>query len=180
MIEKYLPRKWQKRVVFVHGGKTRIASYDNAVKYLTDASVVYDIVITQDAARPCTQSSVIPRLISRFRQTPGNAVCITGASLTESLFIKQGIGLGLQGIDRAQYLLGRTPYIFDPIALQAALECWRKKSQGKEVSETADILEFLHLRRGQKIEVLETDEPNPKLTVLEDVDIIRRCLKKFR
>lgn len=179
MVEKYLPQKWRKRTALVQGGKTRIASYDAAVKYLSNASIVYDIVITQDAARPCTQPNVIPRLLARFQQVPGSAVCITGASLTESLFIKRQGG-GLQSTNREQYLLGRTPYVFAPKALRDALARWKRQGGENGPRETADILEFLPSVRGQRIEVLETDEPNPKLTVLEDVESIRRCLKKFR
>lgn len=180
MIEEYLPLKWQRKVALVRGGRTRIASYDEAVKYLTGQTASYDMVITQDAARPCTQPSVIPRLIQRFRQSPENTVCITGASLTESLFTKRGLERGLQSVNREQYLIGRTPYVFALPALRLALERWRKQALGGGTSETADILEFLPSSKGQRIEVLETDEPNPKLTFTEDIDIIRRCLKKFR
>lgn len=179
MVEKYLPQKWQKRTVFVRGGKTRIASYDEAVKYLMKTSVTYDIVITHDAARPCTDPRVVSRLLRQFRQTTQNAACITGASLTESLFLKRQPGSGVRSMNREQYVLGRTPYVFSLPALRVALARWRKQGGDKGALGTADILEFLPLSRSQKIEVLETDEPNPKLTFPEDISAIRRCLKKF-
>ncbi len=180
MLEKHLPLKWRAKVVLVKGGETRIDSYDKAVKYLAQTPVTYNIVITQDAARPCMQPSVIPRLIRQFRRTPGSAVCITGAPLTESLFAKKRLGRGLQGVNREQYLIGRTPYVFDPSALRAALARWKKRNQDDVVSETADILEFLPLGRDRRITVLETNEANPKLTFPEDIDVIRRCLRKLQ
>lgn len=179
-IEKHLPLKWQGRTVIVSGGKTRIASYDEAVKHLIQTKITYNVVITQDAARPCTQPTVIPRLLRQFRQTPENAVCITGAALTESLFLKSKAGVGVRGVNREQYILGRTPYAFSLPALQSALRRWRKQGGENGVSATADILQFLPLDRGQKIGFLETDEPNPKLTFPEDTNIIRQCLKKSR
>lgn len=82
-------------------------------------------------------------------------------------------------MNREQYVLGRTPYVFSLPALRVALARWRKQGGDKGALGTADILEFLPLSRSQKIEVLETDEPNPKLTFPEDISAIRRCLKKF-
>lgn len=180
MVERYLPQTWQKRTVLVHGGDTRIASYDEAVKYLDRSLATYDVVITHDAARPCTQPRVVFQLLKQFRQPLDKTVCITGAPLTESLFIKQGVGDEVACANREQFLFGRTPYVFAPTALMAALQRWRRQKARRVVSDTADILEYLPSGQAKNIKVLVTTEPNPKLTFEEDTSIIRRHLKTLR
>lgn len=148
----------------VPGGKERQDSVWAGLEAL-DPDV--EIVAIQDGARPCTSPDVIGRSIeaaARFgasvaaqRMVDTIKASDDGASISEHL-------------DRSRIWAVQTPQTFRVEVIRRALSAVRE--QGVSVTDDTAACALI----GQKVQLVESVEPNPKLTHRGDVPLIERLL----
>lgn len=157
---------FEKSFRFAQGGKERQDSVWNGLQQLSPKS---EIVAIQDGARPCTSPSVILATIDSARKG-GAAVAAQPVSDT----IKQsddGSTIS-RHLNRSRLWAVQTPQTFRVDIIRKALGLVRE--QGVRVTDDTAACELI----GQPVTLVPSSEPNPKVTVPEDVPYVELLLKR--
>jgi 2-C-methyl-D-erythritol 4-phosphate cytidylyltransferase len=128
-----------------------------------------EIVAIQDGARPCTSLEVIHDTIVAAK-TGGAAVAAQAVTDTikES---KDGIWVD-RTLDRSTLWAVQTPQVFQKNVIVRALEEVRKR--GLQVTDDTAACELI----GQRVRLIVSAAPNPKVTRREDIPVIESLLRQ--
>ncbi len=148
----------------VAGGEERQDSVWNGVSATATES---ELVAIQDGARPCTPHSAIQAAFAAARET-GAAVLAKRVSDT----LKRGDDREqIAGtIDRKDAWAVQTPQVFRREIILAALAMVR--DEGLSITDDTAACEAL----GQAVQLVECDQPNPKVTTPADLSYIESLL----
>ena len=150
----------------VAGGSERQDSVWNGLEALSTKA---DIVAIQDAARPCTSLRLIEATIEAARShgaaVAAQAVTDTIKESAEGSFIERTI-------DRSRLWAVQTPQTFRVEVIRKALAEVRRR--GLQVTDDTAACELI----GQRVKLVVSPEPNPKLTRPEDLPLIEALLRR--
>jgi 2-C-methyl-D-erythritol 4-phosphate cytidylyltransferase len=156
-----LTRPWR----LVAGGLERQDSVWNGLEALKPQT---DLVAIQDGARPCTPESVIRRTLAAARD---DGAAVAAQRVTDT--IKEsadGISVA-RHLDRSQLWAVQTPQSFRVAVIRKALIAVRAK--GLRVTDDTAACELI----GQKVRLVESVSPNPKVTLPCDLAYIELLLQ---
>jgi len=160
--------KFTKRFRLVAGGTERQDSVWNGLQAI---SAEAEIVVIQDAARPCTSNELLHATIAAAREI-GAAVAAQPATDTikesdDGQFISRTL-------DRSKLWAVQTPQTFRTSVIRRALAEVRKRKL--LVSDDTAACELI----GQAVKMVISPTPNPKITRAEDAGFIEMLLRKAR
>ena len=147
--------KFEKVRKVVRGGKERIDSVYNALRYVDGGS----ICLVHDGARPFVRKEVIERVLAGIKSSPG---------VIPAVRVKDTVKMVVNGkvertLDRGLLYNVQTPQGFDTDVLK---ECYdRAIAEGFFGTDDASLLEHY----GYEVSVVEGDYKNIKITTKEDV-----------
>jgi len=156
---------FQKPFRLVNGGKERQDSVWNGLAALAPHC---EIVAIQDAARPCTDRALIEATIMAARQA---GAAVAAQPITDTIK-ESGDGKWIERtLDRARLWAVQTPQTFRVETIRRALAEVRQR--GLLVTDDTAACELL----GQRVQLVVSTEPNPKVTRPEDVPYTEMLLK---
>jgi 2-C-methyl-D-erythritol 4-phosphate cytidylyltransferase len=151
---------------FVTGGPERQDSVWNGLCAVPEGT---DIVAIQDAARPCTSLELISETIQAARQT---GAAVAAQAVTDTIK-ESGDGKFIERtLDRSLLWTVQTPQTFRVEIIRHALETVRQK--GLLVTDDTAACEVI----GQRVQLVLSSAPNPKVTRAEDLPYVEFLLKK--
>ena len=157
--EKYLNSNTLKnKIKIVFGGKTRIESVRNGLSHIDENSNV----AIHDAVRPLVSKAMIERLISSVK----NNCIVPAVKLKDSVRILEEDKAIV--IDREKVIKIQTPQCFYAKDIKEAY----LNLQDFSLTDDASIFE----KNGGKIEVVEGEEYNIKVTTPFDLEIVKNKL----
>jgi len=149
----------------VVGGAERQDSVWNGLEAL---SAQADVVAIQDGARPCTHSAVIEATVKAARET---GAAVAAQAVTDTIK-ESGDGKWIERtVDRSRLWAVQTPQAFHVDVIRRALA--EVRSRRLAVTDDTTACEMV----GQKVELVVTAYPNPKVTRSEDLLIIEALLR---
>jgi len=154
----------QKPFRLVVGGAERQDSVWNGLQAL---SAQAEIVAIQDGARPCTHSVVIEATIKAAREV---GAAVAAQAVTDTIKESRDGKWIERTVDRSRLWAVQTPQAFHVDVLRRALE--EVRSRGLTVTDDTTACEMI----GQKVELVVTAYPNPKVTRPEDLPVIEALL----
>jgi 2-C-methyl-D-erythritol 4-phosphate cytidylyltransferase len=156
-----LTKPWR----LVSGGAERQDSVWNG---LSAVAAAHELVAIQDAARPCTPPGLISRCLATAAEV-GAAVAAQRATDT----VKQSDGGTriARHLDRAGLWTVQTPQCFRTEVLRRALTAVR--ARGLAITDDTAACELI----GQPVALVESAEPNPKVTAPPDVPYVELLLR---
>ena len=152
---------------FAEGGKERQDSVWNGLAAVSSKA---EMVLIQDAARPCTPAEVILDTIAAARET-GAAVAAQPVSDT----IKEsGDGQFIERtVDRSRLWSVQTPQVFRlPVIRKALAEV---RARGIQETDDTAACELIN----QPVKLVVGNRPNPKVTRPEDLPYIEHLLRQM-
>jgi 2-C-methyl-D-erythritol 4-phosphate cytidylyltransferase len=151
---------------FVVGGAERQDSVWNGLEALSARA---DVVAIHDGARPCTHSALIEATVKAARET---GAAVAAQAVTDTIK-ESGDGKWIERtVDRSRLWAVQTPQAFHVDVIRRALE--KVRSRGLAVTDDTAACEMI----GQKVELVVTAYPNPKVTRPEDLLIIEALLRE--
>ena len=157
--EKYLNSNTLKnKIKIVFGGKTRIESVYNGLRHIDENSNV----AIHDAVRPLVSKAMIEKLISSVK----NNCVVPGVKLKDSVRVLEEDKSIV--IDREKVIRIQTPQCFYAKDIKEAY----LNLQDFSLTDDASIFE----KNGGKIEVVEGEEYNIKVTTPFDLEIVKNKL----
>jgi 2-C-methyl-D-erythritol 4-phosphate cytidylyltransferase len=158
--------RFKKPFRLVAGGSERQDSVWNGLEALSPNA---EIVAIQDAARPCTGHALIEATVESAR-THGAAVA--AQAVTDTIKESGDGNLIERTIDRSRLWAVQTPQTFRVEVIRKALAEVRRK--GLQVTDDTAACELI----GQRVKLVVSAEPNPKLTRPEDLPLIEALLRR--
>jgi 2-C-methyl-D-erythritol 4-phosphate cytidylyltransferase len=152
---------------FTIGGKERQDSVWNGLEAIHATS---GLVAIQDGARPCTDPGLIRRCL-RAADLLGASVAAQRA--TDTIKESDGGSIIARHLDRGRLWNVQTPQCFQLEIIRRALASVRER--GLVVTDDTAACEFI----GQPVELVESMEPNPKVTTRADLPLIEVLLREF-
>ena len=146
----------------IAGGPRRQDSVRNGLKATTSP-----LVLVHDAARPLVTARAI-RDVAREAARYGAAVL--AAPATDTIKISDGRGRVKSTPDRKTLWHAQTPQGFE----RAVLEHAYRKAGRRDATDDVQLVE----RAGGKVRIVRSRDPNPKITTKEDLELVRRLLRK--
>tara|TARA_B100000989_G_scaffold268079_1_gene222550 strand:+ start:2953 stop:3603 length:651 start_codon:yes stop_codon:yes gene_type:complete len=157
--EKYLNSNTLKnKIKLVFGGKTRIESVRNGLRHIDENSNV----AIHDAVRPLVSKTMIEKLISSIK----NNCIVPGIKLKDSVRVLEEDKAIV--IDREKVIKIQTPQCFYAKDIKEAY----LNLQDFSLTDDASIFE----KYGGKVEVIEGEEYNIKVTTPFDLEIVKNKL----
>lgn len=163
-----LKYNFKKPLRIVAGGKERQDSVWNG---LQSVSAETEIVAIQDAARPCTSLTLIQATIEAARQ---DGAAVAAQPVTDTIKLSEDGKYIARHLDRSQLWAVQTPQTFRVEVIRRALAKVREK--GLQVTDDTAACELI----GQPVRLVLGKEPNPKVTVPDDVPYVELLLKAPR
>ncbi len=151
----------------IEGGARRQDSVHRGVEAVAGPGI--DIVLIHDGARPLVDPSDIRAAVVGVGSADG---CILGQSVSDTVKRIDSRGEVLETIPRRSVFLAQTPQVFRLGALRGA---WVEGNDEDEWTDEAALLES----RGMRVVTVAARYPNPKLTTMEDLSVLR-ALEAFR
>lgn len=148
----------------VPGGAERQDSVWNG---LAAVSPGVDVVAIQDGARPCTAVAVIQATLAAARST---GAAVTAQRVTDTLKESADGQTILRTVDRSRLWAVQTPQAFRLEVIRRALQSVR--DAGLVVTDDTAACE----RIGQAVALVESREPNPKITYPADAAFLEWLL----
>ena len=148
----------------VAGGAERQDSVWNGLQALSES---IQIVAIQDAARPCTSSELIRRCLAAARD---GGAAVAAQRATDTIKESDGGVLITKHLDRSRLWTVQTPQCFQLQIIRRALEAVRVS--GRLVTDDTAACELI----GQPVQLIESAEPNPKITTRGDIPLLRSLL----
>ena len=160
--EKHLnDNKYKSKIKLVFGGKTRIESVRNGLKYIEENSNV----AIHDAVRPLISKAMIDKLISSVK----NNCIVPATKLKDSArFFENGKAVS---INREKIIKIQTPQCFYAKDIKEAYS----NLQDFSLTDGASVFEM----NGGEIEVIEGEEYNIKVTTPFDLEIVKINYEKL-
>lgn len=162
----------------VEGGAERQDSVWNGLQALDKNS---DLVAVHDGARPFFPVALMPQLIAVARQYGSAVVCtkVTDTIKEVDLASAQIVFRPdappsfnvVRTVDRNKLRAVQTPQVFQAPLLKRAYA--RVREKGLQVTDEAAAAEWL----GEKVQLVENPEPNPKITTPLDLQVAAALLK---
>ncbi len=150
------------------GGAERQDSVWNGLMAVSEQA---EIVAVQDGARPTTSAELIAATITAARET---GAAVAARRVTDTLK-ESGDGVLIdRTVDRSRLWAVQTPQVFRRAVLVRALEEVRRA--GLLVTDDTAACE----RIGQPVRLVESHEPNPKVTYPGDLPIVEMLLAQGR
>ncbi len=159
-VKKYIPDIPLK---IVYGGDTRALSVSNGINAL-GANIRYAAIC--DAARPLAKAEQLVKMFAVASEHKCGV--ISGRMLNDSIKRVDKDGFIIEPVDREGIFRAETPQLFEKELLQTAL----RNNNGCDVTDDAEAVR----RTGARVLVLNDANPNPKITVAEDIDLLRKML----
>ncbi len=156
----------QKPFRLVVGGAERQDSVWNGLQALSAQS---EVVAIQDGARPCTHSAVIEATVKAARET---GAAVAAQAVTDTIKESRDGKWIERTVDRSRLWAVQTPQAFHVGVIRRAMEEVRRR--GLAVTDDTTACEMI----GQRVELVVTAYPNPKVTRPEDLPIIEALLSK--
>ncbi|HTL54555.1 MAG TPA: 2-C-methyl-D-erythritol 4-phosphate cytidylyltransferase [Candidatus Limnocylindrales bacterium] len=157
--------KPNKPFVLVPGGAERQDSVWNGLCQLPTNA---EIVVIQDAARPCTSPELTAATVAAARQT---GAAVAAQAVTDTIKESNDGKLVDRTVDRSRLYAVQTPQTFRVEVIRQALELVRKK--GLSITDDTAACELI----GQPVRLVLSAAPNPKVTRAEDLPYIEVLLK---
>lgn len=162
LFEKYLnDNRHKNKIKLVFGGKTRIESVRKGLKYVDENSNV----AIHDAVRPLISKAMIDKLISSVK----NNCIVPGAKLKDSARVFEN-GKAVY-INREKIIKIQTPQCFYAKDIKEAYS----NLEDFSLTDDASVFEM----NGGKIEVIEGEEFNIKVTTPFDLEIVKINYEKL-
>jgi 2-C-methyl-D-erythritol 4-phosphate cytidylyltransferase len=160
--------KFRKPHKIVVGGKERQDSVWNGLQAISPST---ELVAIHDGARPCTSPALIEATIEAARR---NGAAVAAQRMTDT--VKQSDdGLFIsQHLDRSRLWAVQTPQCFRVEIIKRALSIMRDR--GMQVTDDTAACDLI----GQPVLLVESNAPNPKVTVPEDILYIEMLLSQDR
>lgn len=157
--------KITKLTMYVEGGKTRFESVKNAFKQITAND--NDTILIHDAARPNITSDFISSIIKASKNTDG---VVTGHMITDTVK-KESKSFIKETLNRKELWTVQTPQVFK---YKVLANSYMKAGTKKDFTDESSMAEAA----GYKIKLFEGPKENIKITVPEDIEILKYLLKK--
>ena len=154
-----------KRYRLVVGGKERQDSVWNGLQAIASHA---EIVVIQDAARPCTSEALIAESIQAARET---GAAVAAQRVTDTIKESDDGTLIRKTIDRTRLWAVQTPQTFRVEVIRRALAATREK--GLLITDDTAACELI----GQPVRLVECRSPNPKATSRADLPFIELLLR---
>ncbi len=163
-VELAQEHRFRKPFRLVAGGAERQDSVWNGLQSLSER---VEIVAIQDAARPCTSPDLIRRCLAAARD---GGAAVAAQRATDTIKESNGGLLIARHLDRSKLWTVQTPQCFRIQIIRRALEAVRLS--GRLVTDDTAACEFI----GQQVQLVESTEPNPKITTPGDIPYLRSLL----
>lgn len=158
----------QKPYRLVIGGKERQDSVWNGLEAVSPDT---EIVAIQDAARPCTNETLIEATVAAARES---GAAVAAQAITDTIK-ESGDGKIIERtLDRSRLWAVQTPQTFRLQVIKRALAEVRK--QGLLVTDDTAACDII----GQPVRLVVTPQPNPKVTRPEDLPYISLLLQNAK
>jgi 2-C-methyl-D-erythritol 4-phosphate cytidylyltransferase len=158
-------QSFKKPFRLIVGGAERQDSVWNGLEAL---SAQAEVVAIQDGARPCTHSAVIEATVKAARET---GAAVAAQAVTDTIK-ESGDGKWIERtVDRSRLWAVQTPQAFHVDVIRRALA--EVRSRRVSVTDDTAACEMI----GQKVELVVTSYPNPKVTRSEDLLVIAALLR---
>lgn len=148
----------------VAGGAERQDSVWNG---LAAVSASTEIVVIQDAARPCTTERLIRATIDAARHA---GAAVAAQRVTDTIKESDGGSRIFRTVDRSRLWSVQTPQTFRLEVIRHALTAARAK--GLTLTDDTAACELI----GQPVQLVEGDSPNPKATSSADLPFLELLL----
>lgn len=150
----------------VAGGPERQDSVWNGLEALPAET---EVVAIHDGARPCTAPEIIAATVAAAREW---GAAVAASRVTDT--IKQTAdGDWTSGtLERAHLRAVQTPQCFRPAVIRAAIGEARRR--GVSLTDDTAACELI----GQRVRLVVSDLPNPKVTTPEDIPFIESLLRR--
>ncbi len=157
---------FRKQFRLVAGGKERQDSVWNGLETVASAA---EIVVIQDAARPCTSEALIRSTIEAAREI---GAAVAAQALTDTIKESANGQLIDRTLDRSRLWTVQTPQTFRLPVIRRALTEVRRR--GISVTDDTAACELIN----QPVKLVPSTEPNPKVTRPDDLPYIELLLRK--
>jgi len=155
---------FKKRFQLVAGGKERQDSVWNGLQAVSSDA---EIVVIQDAARPCTSPQLIADTIQAAREV---GAAVAAQRVTDTIKESAGGTTIQRTVDRARLWAVQTPQTFRAEVIRRALAAVRQK--GLLITDDTAACELI----GQPVKLIESAAPNPKVTSPADLPLVELLL----
>lgn len=149
----------------VVGGAERQDSVWNGLQAVARAT---EVVAIQDGARPCTSEQLIRETLAAARQV---GAAVAAQRVTDTIKESEDGRMIARNVDRSRLWAVQTPQAFRVDVIRKALEAVRER--GLHVTDDTAACELT----GQPVQLVESREPNPKVTVPADIAYIEVQLR---
>ena len=156
----------EKKFRLVAGGKERQDSVWNGLEALPPET---EIVAIQDAARPCTSEALIAATIDAARET---GAAVAAQPVTDTIKESDDGEFIQRTLDRSRLFSVQTPQTFQVEIIRHALAEVRKRHL--LVTDDTAACELT----GQRVKLVTSAMPNPKVTRPEDLPYIKSLLER--
>ena len=157
-----------KKFRLIAGGKERQDSVWNGLEAVSSKT---EIVAIQDGARPCTSEKLIAATIEAARET---GAAVAAQAVTDTIKESADGKTVDRTPDRSKLWAVQTPQTFRVEIIRRALTEVRRR--GLLVTDDTAACELI----GQKVRLVASNDPNPKVTRPEDLPYIEMLLKNSR
>jgi 2-C-methyl-D-erythritol 4-phosphate cytidylyltransferase len=158
--------RFRKPYKCVPGGKERQDSVWNGLQGLSSTA---EFVAIQDAARPCTTPELISLTLAAASRT---GAAVAAQKVPDTIKESEDGQIISRHLDRSRLWSVQTPQTFRVSIILKALQSVREK--GLIVTDDTAACELI----GQKVEFVESCQPNPKITVPGDLSYLEILLRK--
>jgi len=167
------PSKFSKLVSVVEGGVTRGESSYIGLKEIAEKEKSFENVkvLIQDAVRPNTKPFIIDNVIENLKSLRAVSVALP---TTDTIYITDGDNQLVAIPDRNKLYKAQTPQGFDFELIYSAYQKLEKVNRFKQTDDCSIINKVYP---DEKINVIEGDINNIKITFSEDIEYFRQILK---
>jgi 2-C-methyl-D-erythritol 4-phosphate cytidylyltransferase len=158
---------FQKKFQLIPGGKERQDSVGNG---LAAVSADAEMVVIQDAARPCTTEELIAATLQAARET---GAAVAAQPVTDTVKETADGQLISRTVDRSKLWAVQTPQTFRVEVIRRALAAAREKNL--QLTDDTAACELI----GQPVRLVKSATPNPKVTVPADLPFIAALLSQL-
>lgn len=153
-------------LLWVAGGPRRQDSVRAGVEVVAGRGV--DSVLVHDAARPLVDPQDVRRVVAALEDADGAVLC---GPVVDTVKRVDELGVVVETVDRTELRLAQTPQVCRLASLRRA---WTTLNPGAEVTDEAMLLE----QTGMTVRTVLGRRPNPKLTLPEDLELVRRLCRE--
>jgi 2-C-methyl-D-erythritol 4-phosphate cytidylyltransferase len=154
------------------GGANRAESVRSGLALLETMAEPDDWVLVHDAARPCLPLEVLMAFIDTITSTAVGG--LLAQPCTDTLKQVDGDGMVASTLDRSTIWRAQTPQMFRMGILCSALD--RAGDAGLRVTDEASAVEAA----GHPVQIIEGPASNIKVTVPDDLELVKVHLRRMR